>query len=66
MTDTEFVVLEDVLLMRKATPMREEKVRRLERQALYEECLCALPKTPWERSRASRDGSLYSNARKLL
>jgi len=64
MTDTEFVVLEDVLLMRKATPMREEKVRRLERQALYEECLCALPKTPWERSGGPRDQMPHPSPRR--
>jgi hypothetical protein len=64
MTDTEFVVLEDVLLNRKATPMREEKLRRLERQALYEECFYATPQTPWQAHGVPRGTTSHSNSRR--
>lgn len=38
MTDVQFMVDEDVILSRPSTPMREAKLVRLERRALFEEC----------------------------
>lgn len=38
MTDVAFVVREDEILARKASALREVKLRRLEFQALYETC----------------------------
>jgi len=46
MTDVEICSTSGFQLMRQATPMREEKIRRLERQALYEECLCCASQDP--------------------
>jgi len=60
------MVLEDVLLRRKSTPMREEKLRRLERQALYEECLCAFPISPWQHVGGPRGRMPHPNPRKRL
>lgn len=65
MTDVAFVIREDELLAKKASAMRELKLRRLEFQALYETCrdecqmpVCAHVEHVWDISHGPHCGRL--------